>query len=64
MVADGKLIFSKAKVSRFPEDGEVEEDFEALRAGKGNFEPSVAPAPAVDTPAGKKGLLQRLFSRN
>jgi predicted Rdx family selenoprotein len=33
VTADGKLIFSKAAVGRFPLDGEVEEAFAKLRKG-------------------------------
>ncbi len=34
MLADGKLIFSKKEVGRFPVEDEVEERYEALRDGK------------------------------
>jgi selT/selW/selH-like putative selenoprotein len=33
VVVDGRVIFSKAEADRFPEDGEVEDRFAALRAG-------------------------------
>jgi hypothetical protein len=32
-VVDGRVIFSKSETGRFPVDGEVEERFEALKAG-------------------------------
>jgi predicted Rdx family selenoprotein len=31
VIADGKLIFSKAESGRFPVDGEVEQAFAAMR---------------------------------
>lgn len=34
MIADGRLIFSKASSGRFPVDDEVEEIFEALKDGR------------------------------
>ena len=55
VLADGKLIFSKKEVSRFPLDGEVEERFAMLRAGK--------PLPALEpaSPGPLRRLAQRLF---
>ena len=32
-MVDGRVIFSKSETGRFPVDGEVEERFEALKAG-------------------------------
>ena len=52
---DGTLLFSKKEVSRFPEDGEVEERFAALRAGKPM--PAIEPAPAGPI----KRIAQKLF---
>jgi predicted Rdx family selenoprotein len=34
VLLDGRLIFSKAQVSRFPGDGEAEERFAMLKADK------------------------------
>ncbi len=34
MLASGSLIFSKSEAGRFPDDGEVEDRFEALKAGR------------------------------
>jgi len=34
VIADGKLIFSKAQSGRFPLDDEVEEIFGAIKDGK------------------------------
>lgn len=48
MLVNGKLIFSKAAVGRFPVDDEVEEIFEAVKDGK---EPPPAPA-ASNKPTG------------
>jgi hypothetical protein len=53
--ADGTLLFSKKEVSRFPEDGEVEERFAALRAGKPLSPPEPAPAGPL------KRMAQKLF---
>jgi len=33
-LVDGRIIFSKSEVGRFPVEGEVEERFAALKAGK------------------------------
>lgn len=55
VLVDGNLIFSKKETSRFPLDGEVEERFAMLRAGK--------PLPALEpAPAGPlKRMAQKLF---
>jgi len=52
---DGKLIFSKREVSRFPHDDEVEKRFATFRAGK--------PLPALEpaSPGPLRRLAQRLF---
>jgi predicted Rdx family selenoprotein len=34
VLVDGRLIFSKAEAGRFPAEGEVEDRFAALKAGK------------------------------
>ena len=34
VLADSRMIFSKSEVGRFPVEGEVEERFAALKAGK------------------------------
>jgi hypothetical protein len=55
VLVDSKVIFSKKEVSRFPFDGEVEDRFATLRAGK--------PLPALEpAPAGPlKRMAQKLF---
>jgi len=53
VIANGKLIFSKAAAGRFPNDGEVERVFVALKEGK---EP-----PPLDPP--KKGIISRLLGK-
>jgi len=55
VLADGTLLFSKKEVSRFPEEGEVEERFAALRAGKPM--PTIEPVPAGPI----KRIAQKLF---
>ncbi|HUO05900.1 MAG TPA: SelT/SelW/SelH family protein [Candidatus Binataceae bacterium] len=34
VIINGRLVFSRAKTGRFPNDGEIEEIFAALRAGR------------------------------
>jgi len=53
VIADGRLIFSKATTHRFPLDGEVEAIFTALKAGK------ELPPP----PEPKPGIVGRLVSK-
>jgi hypothetical protein len=65
VVVDGELIFSKAKVGRFPVDGEVEDLFGALKPA--------AKTPAAKRPAtepheeqsggGRAGMLRRLTDK-
>lgn len=55
VLVDGKLIFSKREVSRFPHDDEVEERFAMIRAGK--------PLPALKpaSPGPLQRIAQKLF---
>ena len=34
VIVDGRLIFSKSEAGRFPDEGEVEERYAALKGGK------------------------------
>lgn len=58
MLVDGKLIFSKAQVHRFPADGEVEQRYTMLKEGK-----ELPPLDASAAPTGIVGrVLGKLFS--
>ncbi len=52
VLVDGRLVFSKASVGRFPLEGEVEQAVTALKAGK-------EPPPR----AAKNSPLSRLFGK-
>lgn len=54
VVVDGRVIFSKSELGRFPNGSEVEERFAALRAGKA-LPPLEAKAPG--------GALRRMVAR-
>ncbi|MCL5043719.1 MAG: Rdx family protein [Deltaproteobacteria bacterium] len=54
VLVDGRLVFSKASVGRFPLEGEVEQAVTALKAGK---EPPPPPRAAKNSP------LSRLFGK-
>ncbi len=57
MLVDGKLIFSKAQVHRFPVDGEVEQRYTMLKEGK------ELPPLEASAPTGVVGrVLGKLFS--
>jgi len=55
VLVDGTLIFSKHEVSRFPEEGEVEQRFATIRAGEPL--PPLEPAP----PGPLKRIAQKIF---
>ena len=52
VLVGGSLIFSKSEAGRFPDDGEVEDRFDALKAGK--------ELPPI---AAKPGPLRRIVDR-
>ncbi len=53
VIADGKLLFSKAEAHRFPLENEVEERFAALKEGR--------ELPPLDPP--KAGFVSRILDR-
>ena len=53
VLVHGELVFSKSQIGRFPIDGEVEERFAALKAGKDL--PPIEPA--------KPGVVGKILSK-
>jgi len=49
VIADGQLIFSKAEVDRFPDEGEVEARLAELRKGRNSPPPGQSGKAAVLT---------------
>ncbi len=54
IVVDGQVIFSKKETGRFPAEGEVEECFAALKAGR---------QPAFEKKRRPPGLLRRIVGK-
>ena len=53
MLVDGNLVFSKAERGRFPNEGEVERAFAALKEGK--------ELPPLDPP--RSGFIERVLDK-
>ena len=54
MIVNGRLVFSKSSVGRFPADGEVEEIFAALKEGR-------EPAPVEEKKP--SGFVERMLGK-
>ena len=61
VIVDGQLLFSKAKVGRFPVEGEVEDQVAALRPGAGPAAPDKSGR--KDQGGGRAGVLSRIAGK-